>query len=929
VWDLTKLPGGVRTDEARSRRRPTPPARGVFRALFLLALLTPLLPSPGRAQDEFLLNDDRVLRGQGLPRAALGATGAIAAVWTDGRNGPETFIDYDIYLTTVRDPRAPGARLNRRVNDDTPLALQTAPAIAGSPGGTFFCAWEDSRTGNPDIFGVALDSLGIPLGPNLRINDDLGTADQRRPAVAGVGADRYLVVWGDQRGGQSDIFGEWRTATGGPIGGNITVSSDPVPGGSYQGEPAIASNGAGRSLIVWLDGREGGSVFGATFDVYGQWLDGAGYPMGENFKINDTTGPQKNASPSVAADPSQGFVVAWIDRRDAASDPGDVYVQRFGSDGSLLGSNVRVNDDPPGREQRLPRALSSPGGALVVWEDVRDLVTLDVNVEAARVPYDGSPPGPNFRVNSATPGRQGAPGGAWDGRDSYLVLWEDARNGPTDVYCVSIQPDGTRNGVDTQLNDDAAPHAQWRPRAGGTAGLYFATWTDNRDSRNDLYGQWVHSTGLTVGPNILLWQEQIDERPTASDAAVSHAGAALAVAQITRASDAGEIRGFYLADPFTAARSFWISDTLISAQSMPAAAPQGDGFGVVWIDTRDVNPRIYGQRLDGQGMRIGVNHPVLSSDPADPVYAVDVAEDTTGGFWIAYAEGATENQRLWLAHLDDLLQEDAAPIAVAPEQAGQRASPRLGGGTGGRVEVVWVGPGPTGAGRIYHEAFTGGGVPLTAAGFAGESVEASPQDAPDVVVLGDRSIVTWEGKRNANWEIWLRIFENGTTPLSGDVRVDEDTGSGDKFDPSVGLDAGGHIFVCWADGRSASSGFDILARVFDTFPTAVTPEPPPAPEPGPAPPRVLSAGPARPNPSGGVLRIPVEVPPRTASMRAVVVNVRGERVRTLLDGPPPAGRFVLGWDGIDARGARVASGVYWIVIEGGGERRALRVVTLR
>ena len=73
----------------------------------------------------------------------------------------------------------------------------------------------------------------------------------------------------------------------------------------------------------------------------------------------------------------------------------------------------------------------------------------------------------------------------------------------------------------------------------------------------------------------------------------------------------------------------------------------------------------------------------------------------------------------------------------------------------------------------------------------------------------------------------------------------------------------------------------------------------------------------------------MESPGGGAPVRAYVVNVRGERVRSLLDGPPPGDRFTLRWDGTDARGARAGSGVYWIVVEGGGERRALRVVTLR
>jgi hypothetical protein len=208
-------------------------------------------------------------------------------------------------------------------------------------------------------------------------------------------------------------------------------------------------------------------------------------------------------------------------------------------------------------------------------------------------------------------------------------------------------------------------------------------------------------------------------------------------------------------------------------------------------------------------------------------------------------------------------------------------------------------------------------------------LDLTPQVTPDVAVQGARSVVAWAGKRNANWEIFLRMYQDGTVPVSGVVRVDEDPGTGDKYDPGLGLDAEGHVFVLWTDGRSSSSGLDILARVLDTSPTSVREDPPPSPDPGPAPPRALRAGPARPNPFESALSLPVEAPPGASSLRAYVVNVRGERVRTLLNGPSPGDRFLLRWDGTDARGARAASGVYWIVIEGGGERRALRVVTLR
>src|SRR5205823_12989681 len=137
-------------------------------------------------------------------------------------------------------------------------------------------------------------------------------------------------------------------------------------------------------------------------DIYGQWLDASGRALGSNFKINSTTTFQQDASPTGVADSTQGFVVGWIDRRLGATDPGDVYAQRFGPDRSLIGVNVRVNDDPLRRPQKSVRGTPGPDGAYFFWEDQRTGFGLDPDVQSARVPYNGSPPGPNARPNALT-----------------------------------------------------------------------------------------------------------------------------------------------------------------------------------------------------------------------------------------------------------------------------------------------------------------------------------------------------------------------------------------------------------------------------------------------------------------------------------------------------------------------------------------------
>ena len=888
------------------------------------------------AQDEQLINDDRLPRAQFAPRVAHGISGALIAVWSDGRNGPDTFIDYDIYAMTVRDPLALGATVNRRINDDTAPAIQGLPDIASSPSGTLLCVWEDSRGGNPDIYGAALDSLGFRTTPNLRINDDVGVGEQRTPRVVAVGAGQYLVVWGDQRATHSDIYGSFRNISGGPLGANFLVSPDPISGGSFQGEPAVATNGNGLTLVAWLDGREGGSTFGNAFDIYGQWIDSTGAMIGTNFKVNSPPNStfQQDASPAVIADPTQGFVVAWIDRRDGTSiDPGDVYAQRFGPNRAAIGGNVKVNDDPSGRNQKNVRGAPGPDGAYLFWEDLRDGLGLDPNVRCARVPYDGSNPGPNFRVNSSTPGRQGTPSAVWDGRDAFLAAWEDSRNGAPDVYAISILPNGTRRGFDTQLNDDAARNDQWAPRLGHGAGEYVLTWIDRRNSSNDLFSQWVTANGGREGTNTLLYSETTTTRAVASNTAVSQSGVALVAAQVTRDSDAGEIRGFlYLTRGNGPAASFWISDSLQSAQANPAVVWRAGVFAVAWIDSREPVPRIYGQRLSEAGIRLGQNHPLLSIAPADPPLGFDLETDGfNGGYWLLYADGTSADQKLWLAHLTSTLDPDGPPTEVAAAFGGPKADPRLAASpVDGRVEIVWQGVKPSGQSEVYQLTLTSNRVPLGPVLEMGDPGIDAARSHPSIALVDTRSVIAWQERRDGSWGIWMRVMQSGVNPVSGAVRVDQDPGQADQFEPAAALDAAGHAFFVWTDLRSISSGSDILSRVMELTPTAVDEVPAPPQDPPPAPPVRMRVGPAMPNPFSGVMGIPIEVPAdRSSHVRATILDVQGRVVARLYDGEASGGRIVLRWNGSDRNGREVSSGVYWLVAESGGERHAIRLVRIR
>jgi len=92
----------------------------------------------------------------------------------------------------------------------------------------------------------------------------------------------------------------------------------------------------------------------------------------------------------------------------------------------------------------------------------------------------------------------------------------------------------------------------------------------------------------------------------------------------------------------------------------------------------------------------------------------------------------------------------------------------------------------------------------------------------------------------------------------------------------------------------------------------------------------LSLGQNHPNPFNPQTTIPFEVPGSGASrVRVFVIDAAGRVVRTLVDEAMSGGSHTTVWDGKDASGAGVSSGVYFYVLDAGGERLTRKMVLLK
>ena len=401
-----------------------------------------------------------------------------------------------------------------------PPGGQGSPAIAFD-GVNYFVVWNDSRRGNPSIYGARvnpdtgiLDTLGIPIS--------LAGYTQRRPAIA-FGSNRYMVIW-EHRGvdySNSDIYGTPVSLTGeilDTVGIPIAVTSshecapslafdgtnflvvwcdevilgvrmtpngkilDPIPISVYQDadiplSTAVAYDGK-NYLVVWADLHKHGLFHIPYFDIYGarvtpdgEVLDPRGIPI--------TFGDWNQHSPSIAYD-GTNYLVVW---------------QGWGIRGTRMNTAGQVLDGhdgfPISSEGRSPSVIFDGTNYLVVWAEKREGATYDIYM--ARVSTDGKVLDPGG-IPISTAYNQNFPVVATSGQD-YLIVWQENSN----VYGAKVDFEMATLDIEP-IAQSALP--SYHPQAASNGSNYLVVWEDYRNDpcAADIYGARIKGDGTILDP---------------------------------------------------------------------------------------------------------------------------------------------------------------------------------------------------------------------------------------------------------------------------------------------------------------------------------------------------------------------------------------------------------------------------------------------
>jgi hypothetical protein len=532
-------------------------------------------------------------------------------VWDDVRNESHS----DIYCArvgtdgSVLDPG--GVAISSAVND------QVWPELAFD-GTDYLVVWHDYRSGLWDIYGArvttaagVLDTAGIAIstGPN-----DTGWA-----AVGFDGAD-YFVVWGEYLSGSWDVYGA-RVALDGSVldTAGIAVSSAT----NSQDAPAIAFDGANH-LVVWQDGRNGSytDVYGSRVDVDGIVLDPAGIVI--------STVANDQECPAVAFD-GTNYLVVWDDYRNGSGF--DIYGSRVGTDGTVLdpgGIPISTADD----DQEYSSIAFDGTDYLVVWDDYRSGSSWDIY--GARVGVDGNVLDPAGIPISTGPDWEVVSDVAFNGID-YLVVWEDYRSGSNfDIYGSRVGTDGSvldpaGIAVSTAVGDQECPALAFD----GTN--YLVVWEDGRSGPQDIYGSRVGTDGSVLDPAGIAMSTAVSgqECPAIAFDGTDY----LVVWEDNRSGSYIDIYGTRVAVDGSVLDTAGIAiSTIAEYKQNPAVALDGANYVVVWQAIGGGSGGgydIHGTRVDTYGIVLDPGAVVISADEFNQLYP-DVATDAAGALLIVY-----------------------------------------------------------------------------------------------------------------------------------------------------------------------------------------------------------------------------------------------------------------------------------------------------
>jgi hypothetical protein len=766
--------------------------------------------------------------------------------------------------------------------------------------------------------------------------------NQDQPDICPDGFGGAIIVWSDTRNLGYDIYAQRIDPLGRSLwtAGGVAVCTN----SSLQQEPRVVSDGAGGAVITWIDYR-------GTIDIYAQRLDDGGSAQwtADGVAVCAATNVQQH--PEITTDGAGGAIIAWQDYRNGSHD--NIYAQRVLSNGTAYWTADGVALCVAANNQTYPvLAPDGVGGALVVWQDGRQVSNLDIYMEKVNKygsVYWGSD---GFGVCTES-GNQWAPQICADGIGGAVIVWYDYRGSDADIYGQRINSVGTASwtwdgvAICTATGNQDSPV----PVPNGNGGA-IVVWRDYRSSRYTGYVQRIDGDGSIqwASNGVPVCTYGIGNQFDLGAVSDGEGGAIVSWRDTRTGED-----DLYCQRIDAAGTVLWApyGVTLCTApddQTAPVIGEDGGGGAIVaWDDYRNGYHDIYAQRIERNG---------YWGYPAPEIASVGDVPSDQGGYvnlqWDAsrldpWPEEVIDNYSLWRA-LDPaqvvvMLEKGAilvSSVSEVPVDAGERVI-RYEQASGadyyweliatqdanGYEHYAKLLPTPfdSTASSSQYQYFqvcahaSDPRVNWTSEPDSGYSVDnlapAQPQN-----LAGDQKIspigldLTWDP--NSETDLSHYAVYRGTSPdfVPGSGNLIASPSDTSSFDGEWTWDSGYYYKVSAVDIHGNESTFAVLVpdNVTGVGEAGV--------------PRVTFLSQNYPNPFAHQTSIAFGLD-QPGAVTLEVYDVAGRLVRVLAGGTRDANRYVETWDGRDASGKPVSSGVYFYKLKTASFERSMKMLLVR
>ena len=736
-------------------------------------------------------------KNQTFPQIIQSGTSDAVIVWQDYRND-----NSDIYAQKID--------LNGNTlwaDDGIPVCRapynQLAPQLAPDNSGGAIIVWYDYRSGKgEDIYAQKINSSGGTewRTDGVAVCSEEGT--QWYPQIVSDGSGGAVICWDDKRGEDFNIYAQRLDIAGNPVwqAGGIAVCAAPENQQYCQMAPA----GKDSFVITWQDYRNGNA------DIYAQKIDVSGRMIWRTNGVVVCNVVGNQEKPQVVG--GENPVIVWTDYRNGTGNS-DIYCQQLSSEGSALWDPYGVAVCGAGGNQMNPKAVSDgDGGAVILWQDNRNPLS---SIYGRRVNKDGkalwAPDGKTI-CNDGSGGE--FPQIAASGNGTFTAVWQDRRNGGLDVYAQELDGSGAiswiKNGTNIVLGFGAVTQQKPQMTKSGTE-EYIIVWEDYRNGYSNLYAQKINNKGKVLwnaeGKRVCVCECNQMNPVLVSD---DNGGAIIAWEDSRVASNTNILvqrldgRG----------NALWNEEGVVICKASgdklnPKITYDGKGGAIIaWQDSRRGGEMydVYAQRIDKSGASLwrmdGVD---LSSSPSIQV-GLKMAHDGESGAivtWVEYKKNLNipDIYAQRVSSTGTILWDMAGcPVCRAPET---QRNPEV--AVNGEIIITWEDSG-SGNYDIYAQKISKDGTVAWQSDGIAVCTAPYTQHEPKLVLNGDGgATITWEDYRKANWDIYAQRIDNDGKQVWTKDGIEVCGAPGTQYAPQIIKNMDKSCVIVWEDYRNNKS----------------------------------------------------------------------------------------------------------------------------